>query len=93
MAFVVGINARPGGYAPGGLRCRTISESIGGLLRPETWPRYSSGAPAVNVCQSAAAKQTVFREAGNHAAADSLGLPVPAVWVVQQISGRWGNRV
>src|SRR5260370_32669741 len=32
---------------------------------------------AVNVCQSAAAKQTVFREAGNHAAVEALGLPPP----------------
>ena len=70
-----------------------MSESIGGLLAGETWPRYSSGAAAVNVCQSAAAKQTAFRGAGNHAAVEALGLPVPAVWVAQQIRGRWGNRL
>jgi hypothetical protein len=26
----------------------------------------------------------------NHAAVESLGLPVPTVWSVQQIDGRWG---
>jgi aminoglycoside phosphotransferase (APT) family kinase protein len=31
-----------------------------------------------------------FREAAVHAAVEALGLPVPAVWSVQQIGGRWG---
>ena len=37
-----------------------------------------------------AAKPVVFREAAIHAAVEALGLPVPAVWGVQQIGGRWG---
>jgi len=85
---------RPGGYAQRGLRCRTISESIGGLLATGNVAEvFEWGSRAVKICQSAAAKLTVFREAGNHAGVDALGLPVPAVWVVQQISGRWGNRL
>jgi aminoglycoside phosphotransferase (APT) family kinase protein len=31
-----------------------------------------------------------FREAAIHAAVEALGLPLPAVWRVQQIHGRWG---
>jgi hypothetical protein len=32
----------------------------------------------------------IFREAAINAAVEALGLPVPAVWSVQQIDGRWG---
>jgi aminoglycoside phosphotransferase (APT) family kinase protein len=48
------------------------------------------GSHVVKLYRSAAAKPAVFREAGNHAAAEALGLPVPAVWSVQQINDRWG---
>jgi hypothetical protein len=32
----------------------------------------------------------IFREAAINAAVEALGLPVPAVWGVRQIDGRWG---
>ena len=38
----------------------------------------------------AAAKNTAFRKAAIHAAVEALGLPVPTVWCVQEIDGRWG---
>jgi aminoglycoside phosphotransferase (APT) family kinase protein len=50
----------------------------------------------VKLYRCASAKQTAFREAAIHAAVEVMGLPVPAVWGVQKISGRWGivfNRV
>jgi hypothetical protein len=35
-------------------------------------------------------KPTAFREAAIHAAVEAIGLPVPAVWGVQEVGGRWG---
>jgi aminoglycoside phosphotransferase (APT) family kinase protein len=48
------------------------------------------GSRVIKLYRSAAAKPTVFREAAIHAAIEALGLPVPAVWGVQQIGDRWG---
>ena len=45
---------------------------------------------ALKLYKSTAAKQTVFREAAIHAAAEALGLPVPKIWGVQEVGGRWG---
>jgi aminoglycoside phosphotransferase (APT) family kinase protein len=68
-----------------------MSETIGRLLaagqRAEV---FEWGVRAVKLYRCAAAKQTAFREAAIHAAVEVLGLPVPAIWGVQQISGRWG---
>jgi tRNA A-37 threonylcarbamoyl transferase component Bud32 len=36
-----------------------------------------------------AAKPAAFREAAIHAAIEAMGLPVPKVWSVQEIGGRW----
>lgn len=51
---------------------------------------FEWGSRVVKLYRSKAAKQAAFREAANHAAIEALGLPVPAVWSVQQINGRWG---
>jgi hypothetical protein len=51
---------------------------------------FEWGSRAVKLYRCAAAKQTAFREAAIHAAVEVLGLPVPTVWSVQQIDGRWG---
>jgi len=51
---------------------------------------FEWGPRVMKLYRSAAAKPTVFREAGNHGAVEALGLPVPAIWSVQQIGGRWG---
>ena len=68
-----------------------MSEGIGRLLAAGNVAEvFEWGSRVVKLYRSEAAKPTVFREAGNHAAVEALGLPVPAVWSVQQINGRWG---
>jgi hypothetical protein len=68
-----------------------MSESIGRLLAAGNVAEvFEWGPRVVKLYRSAGAKPTVFREAGNHAAVEALGLPVPAIWGVQQIGGRWG---
>src|SRR5262245_21074860 len=68
-----------------------MSESIGRLLAGGNvaevfeWGLHQ----VLKLYRSAAAKPTVFREAGNNAAVEALGLRVPAVWNVQQIDDRW----
>ena len=68
-----------------------MSESIGRLLAAGNVAEvFEWGSRVVKLYRTAAAKPTVFREAGNHSAVEALGLPVPAIWGVHQISGRWG---
>jgi hypothetical protein len=68
-----------------------MSEGIGRLLAAGNVAEvFEWGSHVVKLYRSEAAKEAVFREAGNHAAAEALGLSVPAVWSVQQIGGRWG---
>jgi hypothetical protein len=76
----------------GGLRCWMMSESIGRLLAAGNVAEVFEWGPrqVLKHYRSAAAKQIVFREAGNHAAVEALGLPVPAIWGVQRLNGRWG---
>jgi hypothetical protein len=69
----------------------TMSETMGRLLaagqRAEV---FEWGSRVVKLCRSTGSKQVIFREAAINAAVEALGLPVPAVWSVQQIDGRWG---
>ena len=44
----------------------------------------------IKLYRSPDAKAAAFREAAIQAAVERLGLPVPAVWGVQQVDGRWG---
>jgi aminoglycoside phosphotransferase (APT) family kinase protein len=44
----------------------------------------------VKLYRSPARKPTAFREAAIHAAVEAMGLPLPAVWGVQEVAGRWG---
>jgi aminoglycoside phosphotransferase (APT) family kinase protein len=68
-----------------------MSETIGRVLaagqRAEV---FEWGSRAVKLYRSASSKQVTFREAAIHAAVEALGLPVPTVWSVEQIDGRWG---
>ena len=68
-----------------------MSETMGRLLaagqRAEV---FEWGSRVVKLCRSPGSKQVIFREAAINAAVEALGLPVPAVWSVQQIDGRWG---
>ena len=68
-----------------------MSEGIGRLLAAGNVAEvFEWGSCVVKLYRSAGAKQTVFREAGIHAAVEALGLPVPAIWSVRQIADRWG---
>ena len=50
---------------------------------------FEFGTLAAKIYGSAAGKRRAFREAMNLAMAEALGLPVPAVWCVRQLGGRW----
>jgi aminoglycoside phosphotransferase (APT) family kinase protein len=68
-----------------------MSETLGGLLAAgERAEVFEWGSCVVKLCLSTGSKQVIFREAAINAAVEALGLPVPAVWSVQQIDGRWG---
>jgi aminoglycoside phosphotransferase (APT) family kinase protein len=68
-----------------------MSENLGRLLaagqRAEV---FEWGSRVVKLCRSTGSKHLIFREAAINAAVEALGLPVPAVWSVQQIDDRWG---
>ena len=68
-----------------------MNETIGPLLAVGNIAEvFEWGSRALKLYKSAAAKPVAFREAANHAAVEALGLPVPRVWSVQEIGGRWG---
>jgi hypothetical protein len=68
-----------------------MSETLGRLVAAGNVAEvFEWGAGVVKLYRSATGKPAAFREAANHAAVEALGLPVPAVWSVQQIGGRWG---
>ena len=68
-----------------------IGETVGRLVAAGNVAEvFEWGSRVVKLYRSAAAKPTVFREAAIHAAVEALGLPVPAVWSVQEIDDRWG---
>src|SRR5215472_1631132 len=68
-----------------------MTETIGRLVaagqRAEV---FEWGSRVVKLYRSAGSKPAIFREAAINAAVEALGLPVPTVWGVQQIDGRWG---
>ena len=68
-----------------------LGEAIGRLLgagaRADV---FEWGDRVIKLYRSPDAKAAAFREAAIQAAVESLGLPVPAVWGVQQVDGRWG---
>src|SRR5215472_14705426 len=68
-----------------------MTETIGRLLaagqRAEV---FEWGSRVVKLYRPAGSKRVTFREAAIHAAVEAFGLPVPTVWSVQQIDGRWG---
>jgi hypothetical protein len=51
---------------------------------------FEWGSRVVKLYRSSARKPTVFREAAIHAAIEAMALPVPAVWGVLAVGGRWG---
>jgi aminoglycoside phosphotransferase (APT) family kinase protein len=68
-----------------------MNEPIGRLLGTgHVAEVFEWGSCVVKLYKSTTAKPAAFREAAIHAAAEALGLPVPKVWSVQEIGGRWG---
>jgi tRNA A-37 threonylcarbamoyl transferase component Bud32 len=68
-----------------------MDETIGGLLAVGNVAEvFEWGSRVLKLYKSTAAKPAAFREAAIHATAEALGLPVPGVWSVQEIEGRWG---
>ena len=68
-----------------------MHETLGRLLAAGNMAEvFEWGSRALKLYRSPAVKPVAFREAAVHAAVEALGLPVPAVWGVQQIGSRWG---
>ena len=68
-----------------------MSETIGRLLAAGNVAEvFEWGSRVVKLYRSPARKTTAFREAAVHAAVEAMALPVPAVWGVLEIGGRWG---
>jgi hypothetical protein len=68
-----------------------MSETIGRLLAAGNVAEvFEWGSRVVKLYRSAARKPTVFGEAAIHAAVEAMALPVPAVWGVLEVGGRWG---
>ena len=51
---------------------------------------FEWGSRVMKLYKSRAAKSAAFREAAMSAAVEALGLPVPKVWSVHDVGGRWG---
>jgi hypothetical protein len=63
-----------------------MNETIGRLLAVGNVAEvFEWGSRVVKLYKSTAAKPTAFREAAIHAAVETMGLPVPKVWSVQEI--------
>jgi hypothetical protein len=68
-----------------------MSKTIGRLLAAGNVAEvFEWGSRVVKLYRSSARKATVFREAAIHAAVEAMALPVPAVWGVLEVGGRWG---
>ena len=68
-----------------------MSETIGRLLAAGNVAEvFEWGSRVVKLYRSSARKPTAFREAANHAVVEAMALPVPAVWGVLEVGGRWG---
>jgi hypothetical protein len=68
-----------------------MSDTVGRLLAAGNVAEvFEWGSRVIKLYRSTAAKPTAFREAAIHAAVEARELPVPAVWSVEQIGGRWG---
>jgi aminoglycoside phosphotransferase (APT) family kinase protein len=68
-----------------------MSETIGRLLAAGNVAEvFEWGSRVVKLYRSSARKPAAFREAAIHAAVEAMALPVPAVWGVLEVGGRWG---
>ena len=68
-----------------------MSETVGRLLAAGNVAEvFEWGSRVVKLYRSPARKPTAFREAAIHATVEAMGLPVPTVWGVLEVAGRWG---
>jgi tRNA A-37 threonylcarbamoyl transferase component Bud32 len=68
-----------------------MRETIGPLLAAGNVAEvFEWDTRVVKLYRSPARKPTAFREAAIHAAVEAMALPVPAVWGVLEVGGRWG---
>src|SRR6516162_7037872 len=68
-----------------------MNETIGRLLAAGNVAEvFEWGSSVVKLYRSSARKPTAFREAAIHASVEAMALPVPAVWGVLEVGGRWG---
>jgi len=67
-----------------------MSETTGRLLAAGNVAEvFEWGSRVVKLCRSSARKPTAFREAAIHAAGEAMAIPVPPVWGVLEVGGRW----
>jgi Phosphotransferase enzyme family len=68
-----------------------MGETIGRLLAAGNVAEvFEWGSRVVKLYRSPERKPATFREAAIHAAIGAMALPVPAIWGVQEVGGRWG---
>jgi hypothetical protein len=68
-----------------------MEETLGrSLATGNTAEIFEWGSRVIKLYKSPSAKRAAFREAAANAAVEALGLPVPKVWGVHELAGRWG---
>jgi len=68
-----------------------MEEALGrSLATGNTAEIFEWGSRVMKLYKSPLAKPVAFREAATSAAVEALGLPVPRVWNVHDVGGRWG---
>jgi hypothetical protein len=68
-----------------------MEEALGrSLATGNTAEIFEWGPRVMKLYKSPAAKRAAFYEAATSAAVEALGLPVPRVWDVHEVGGRWG---
>jgi Phosphotransferase enzyme family len=68
-----------------------MEETVGrSLATGNTAEIFEWGSRVLKLYKAPTAKGAVFHEAAASAAAEALGLPVPKIWGVREIGGRWG---
>jgi aminoglycoside phosphotransferase (APT) family kinase protein len=68
-----------------------MEEALGrSLAAGNTAEIFEWGPRVMKLYKSPVAKRAAFHEAATSVAVESLGLPVPRVWGVHEVGGRWG---
>jgi hypothetical protein len=68
-----------------------MEEALGrSLAAGNTAEIFEWGHRVMKLYKSPAAKRAAFHEAATSAAVEALGLPVPRVWNMHEVGGRWG---